>query len=84
MINPVSKLSGKIPELKKTIHWYLPLEKHEKWLKEWIQKGKYKTNQVHNVSDWKNQVIGQCMSWINAGLQPRAITRDLDWGVKVL
>ena len=83
LINPVSKLSGKIPELKKTIHWYLPLEKHEKWLKEWIQKGKYKTNQVHNVSDWKNQVIGQCMSWINAGLQPRAITRDLDWGVKV-
>lgn len=83
LINPVSKLSGKIPELKKTTHWYLPLEKHEKWLKEWIQKGKYKTNQVHNVSDWKNQVIGQCMSWINAGLQPRAITRDLDWGVKV-
>ena len=83
LINPVSKLSGKTPELKKTIHWYLPLEKHEKWLKEWIQKGKYKTNQVHNVSDWKNQVIGQCMSWINAGLQPRAITRDLDWGVKV-
>lgn len=83
LINPISKLSGKIPELKKTTHWYLPLEKHEKWLKEWIQKGKYKTNQVHNVSDWKNQVIGQCMSWINAGLQPRAITRDLDWGVKV-
>ena len=46
-------------------------------------KGNYKGEQVHHVKDWKNQVVGQCMSWINAGLQPRAITRDLDWGVEV-
>ena len=83
LINPVSKLSGKIPELKKTTHWYLPLDRHEKWLREWIENGKYKDRQLHNVQDWKNQVVGQCMSWIKSGLQPRAITRDLDWGVKV-
>ena len=83
LINPVSKLSGKIPELKKTTHWYLPLDRHEKWLREWIENGKYRDRQLHNVQDWKNQVVGQCMSWIKSGLQPRAITRDLDWGVKV-
>ena len=83
LINPKSTLSGKIPELKKTTHWYLPLERHEKWLREWINDGKYKDEIIHDVKKWKNQVVGQCMSWINAGLQPRAITRDLDWGVKV-
>ena len=83
LINPKSTLSGKIPELKKTTHWYLPLERHEKWLREWIYDGKYKDEIIHDVKKWKNQVVGQCMSWINAGLQPRAITRDLDWGVKV-
>ena len=83
LINPKSTLSGKIPELKKTIHWYLPLERHENWLREWINDGKYKDEIIHDVKKWKNQVVGQCMSWINAGLQPRAITRDLDWGVKV-
>ena len=61
----------------------MPLDRHEKWLSEWMQKGIYKGKQVHHVKDWKNQVVGQCMSWINAGLQPRAITRDLDWGVEV-
>ena len=83
LINPVSTLSGKTPELKKTTHWYLPLDRHEKWLGEWMQKGVYKGEQVHQIKEWKNQVVGQCMSWINAGLQPRAITRDLDWGVEV-
>ena len=83
LINPVSTLSNKIPILKKTSHWYLPLNRHEGWLKDWMEKGIYNGEQVHNPKDWKNQVIGQCMSWINAGLQPRAITRDLDWGVKV-
>ena len=83
LINPKSTLSGKIPELKKTTHWYFPLERHEKWLREWINNGKYKSEVIHDVKKWKNQVVGQCMSWINAGLQPRAITRDLDWGVKV-
>ena len=83
LIDPVSTLSGKSPELKKTTHWYLPLDRHENWLSDWMQKGVYKGKQVHETKDWKNQVVGQCMSWINAGLQPRAITRDLDWGVKV-
>ena len=61
----------------------MPLDRHEKWLSEWMQKGIYKGEKVHEVKEWKNQVVGQCMSWINAGLQPRAITRDLDWGVEV-
>lgn len=83
LINPKSTLTNEVPVLKKTSHWYLPLDRHEAWLKEWMEKGIYKAKQVHNPKDWKNQVVGQCMSWINAGLQPRAITRDLDWGVKV-
>lgn len=83
LINPISTLSGKSPQLKKTTHWYLPLEKHEKWLGDWMQNGIYKGTQVHDPKAWKNQVIGQCMSWIKGGLQPRAITRDLDWGINV-
>ena len=83
LINPISTLSRKSPHLKNTTHWYLPLDRHEKWLSEWIQKGIYNEEQVHNPENWKNQVVGQCMSWIKAGLQPRAITRDLDWGVNV-
>ena len=83
LINPISTLSGKKPQLKNTTHWYLPLDRHEKWLSDWMQKGEYKGKQVHDPKDWKNQVVGQCMSWIKGGLQPRAITRDLDWGVKV-
>jgi methionyl-tRNA synthetase len=83
LIHPISTLSGKSPQLKSTTHWYLPLGRHEKWLSDWIQKGIYNGEQVHNPENWKNQVVGQCMSWIKAGLQPRAITRDLDWGVSV-
>ena len=83
LINPVSTLSGKSPHLKSTTHWYLPLNRHEKWLSEWMQKGTFNGEQVHDPKNWKNQVVGQCMSWIRGGLQPRAITRDLDWGVNV-
>ena len=83
LINPVSTLSGKSPQLKSTTHWYLPLERHEKWLSDWMQKGTFNGRQVHDPKNWKNQVVGQCMSWIKGGLQPRAITRDLDWGVNV-
>lgn len=83
LINPTSTLSGKVPELKKTSHWYLPLERHEQWLRSWMKEGAYKGVQLHQPADWKNQVVGQCMSWIDAGLKPRAITRDLDWGVSV-
>jgi len=73
--NPKSALSGNAPVLKKTKHWYLSLDKYEPWLKEWIVEG--------HKADWKTNVYGQCKSWIDQGLQPRAVTRDLDWGVPV-
>jgi len=75
LINPKSTLTGNVPILKATKHWYLPLEKWEEWLKEWILDS--------HKSDWKANVYGQCKSWLDAGLQPRAMTRDLDWGIKV-
>jgi len=75
LINPVSTLSGNAPIKKETTHWYLPLNKHEDFLREWILK--------EHVSDWRPALVGQCKSWIDGGLQPRAVTRDLDWGVKV-
>ena len=75
LINPVSTLSGNAPIKKATKHWYLPLNKHEDWLREWIL-GEHK-------DDWRTTVLGQCKSWIDGGLQPRAVTRDLDWGIKV-
>ncbi|HEU4471684.1 MAG TPA: methionine--tRNA ligase [Flavisolibacter sp.] len=75
LINPVSTLSGMPPVKRKTKHWYLPLNKHEDWLRNWI------LNQHQH--DWKANVLGQCKSWIDSGLLPRAVTRDLDWGVKV-
>lgn len=83
LINPKSTLSGNDPVLKETSHWYLPMDKHEEWLKKWIKEGVLDDKQIHNPKDWKNQVNGQCMSWIDGGLQPRAMTRDLDWGVPV-
>ncbi|HAE29624.1 MAG TPA: methionine--tRNA ligase, partial [Flavobacteriales bacterium] len=83
LIDPVSTISGKIPVLKKTEHWYLPMQNHEKWLKHWLKEGKLDGVQQHDPGNWRNQVIGQCMSWIDGGLQPRAMTRDLDWGVSV-
>lgn len=75
LINPVSTLSGKTPVKKKTTHWYLPLGKHEQFLREWILE--------QHKDDWRATVVGQCKSWIEGGLQSRAVTRDLDWGVKV-
>ena len=83
LINPISTLSRKSPILKATAHWYLPMNQHEDWLRDWIQKGELNGKLQHEPKAWKNQVIGQCMSWINGGLKPRAMTRDLDWGVKV-
>ena len=73
LINPRSTLSGKPPSKKVTTHWFLPLDKHEDFLREWI------LNQ--HKDDWKANVLGQCKSWMDLGLQPRAVTRDLDWGV---
>lgn len=73
--DPKSALSGETPVLKETKHWYLPLDKYEPWLKEWIVEG--------HKNDWKTNVYGQCKSWLDQGLQPRAVTRDLEWGVPV-
>jgi methionyl-tRNA synthetase len=75
LINPRSTLSGHPPVMKLTTHWYLPLNRHEDFLRHWILED--------HAADWKANVIGQCKGWIEAGLQPRAVTRDLDWGVAV-
>ncbi len=83
LINPTSTLSGKTPILRETSHWYLPMNRHEDWLREWIKEGKLDGVQQHDPKLWRNQVNGQCMSWIDGGLHSRAMTRDLDWGVKV-
>ena len=83
LINPISTLSGKKPVLKSTSHWFLPMDRHEEWLTSWIQDGILDGVKQHDPKTWRNQVVGQCMSWINNGLKPRAMTRDLDWGVKV-
>jgi methionyl-tRNA synthetase len=83
LINPKSTLSGNKPELRETSHWFLPMERAEEWLKTWIKEGKLDGVQQHDPKAWRNQVVGQCMSWIDGGLQPRAMTRDLDWGIPV-
>jgi methionyl-tRNA synthetase len=74
LIEPKSAISGSVPVLKETKHWYLPLDKHETWLKKWI---------LEEHKEWKSNVYGQCKSWLDMGLQPRAVSRDLDWGVPV-
>ncbi len=81
--NPRSMLSGKPPVLRKTKHWYFRLDKHAGWLREWIEKGTLDGKPHHDPKTWKNHVVGQCLSWLDGGLQPRAITRDLDWGIPV-
>ncbi len=74
LINPVSTISGSKPVLKETKHWFLPLDQYEPWLKEWILEGH---------KEWKPNVYGQCKSWLDQGLHPRAVSRDLDWGIPV-
>ena len=74
LIHPKSAISGATPELRKTKHWYLPLDKHEPFLKQWI---------LEDHKEWKSNVYGQCKSWLDGGLQPRAVSRDLDWGIPV-
>ena len=74
LINPTSAISGEKPTLKRTKHWYLPLNQYQDWFKNWI---------LEAHKDWKKNVYGQCKSWLDQGLQPRAVTRDLDWGVPV-
>jgi methionyl-tRNA synthetase len=75
LINPKSAISGAVPTLKETKHWFLPLDQYDGFFREWILKGHKK--------DWKTNVYGQCKSWIDDGLRPRAVTRDLDWGIPV-
>ncbi|MEP2238910.1 MAG: methionine--tRNA ligase [Maribacter sp.] len=75
LINPKSTITGTVPTTKKTKHWFLPLDRYEDFLREWILKG--------HKDDWKPNVYGQCKSWIDGGLEPRAVTRDLDWGIPV-
>lgn len=74
LINPRSTISGSEPVMRETLHWYLPLDKYEGWLRQWI---------LEDHKEWKTNVYGQCKSWIDQGLQPRAVSRDLDWGVPV-
>ena len=74
LINPRSTISGSAPAMRETLHWYLPLDKYEPWLRKWI---------LEEHTEWKSNVYGQCKSWLDQGLQPRAVSRDLDWGVPV-
>ncbi len=74
LINPRSTISGSAPVMRDTLHWYLPLDKYEPWLRKWI---------LDEHTEWKSNVYGQCKSWLDQGLQPRAVSRDLDWGVPV-
>lgn len=74
LINPKSTISGAQPVMRETRHWYLPLDRHEAWLREWILNGH---------KEWRHNVYGQCKSWLDMGLQPRAVSRDLDWGIPV-
>ena len=74
LINPKSTISGSIPVMRETKHWYLPLNQHESWLRQWI---------LEEHKEWKSNVYGQCKSWLDMGLQPRAVSRDLDWGIPV-
>lgn len=74
LINPKSAISGSQPVMKETKHWYLPLDRHETWLRQWI---------LEEHKEWRPNVYGQCKSWLDMGLQPRAVSRDLDWGIPV-
>ena len=74
LINPKSAISGSQPVMRETKHWYLPLDKHEAWLRQWI---------LEDHKEWRPNVYGQCKSWLDMGLQPRAVSRDLDWGIPV-
>ena len=74
LINPKSAISGSVPVMRETKHWYMPLDQHEAWLRQWI---------IEEHKEWKPNVYGQCKSWLDMGLQPRAVSRDLDWGIPV-
>ena len=87
LIDPKSTLSGSTPVKRKTSHWYLPMQNHQEWLQQWLSTGRFDGMAFpiteHQPSTWKANVMGQCTSWLQDGLKPRAMTRDLDWGVPV-
>jgi len=87
LIDPKSTLSGSTPVKRKTSHWYLPMQNHQEWLQQWLSTGRFDDMAFpiteHQPSAWKANVMGQCTSWLQDGLKPRAMTRDLDWGVPV-
>ena len=83
LIDPKSTLSGSTPEWKDTTLWYLPMDRHEDWLREYLEQGTLEGQAHHDPKAWKAHVLGQCKSWVDGGLQSRAMTRDLDWGVPV-
>jgi methionyl-tRNA synthetase len=83
LIEPKSTLSGATPEWRETTLWYLPMDRHEDWLRTYLEEGKLDGEDHHDAAAWKSHVLGQCRSWIDGGLQSRAMTRDLDWGVPV-
>ena len=87
LIDPRSTLSGEAPVLRETTHWYFRLDRHADWLREYIEHGRLEAvlpeGDHHDPTRWRNHVVGQCLSWLDAGLQPRAYTRDLDWGIAV-
>jgi methionyl-tRNA synthetase len=83
LINPISTLSGNVPVMRPTTHWFLQLNKHQDWLREWIETGKLDGKEHHIPEEWKPHVLGQCKSWLDGGLEPRSMTRDLDWGIDV-
>ncbi|MCB9169375.1 MAG: methionine--tRNA ligase [Flavobacteriales bacterium] len=83
LIDPKSTLSGTTPIRRPTKHWYLPMDRHQAMMEEWINTGMRHGVRQHDPKEWKPQVLGQCNSWLKEGLRPRAMTRDLDWGVPV-
>lgn len=83
LINPKSTLSGSTPVMKPTKHWFLQLNQHQEWLRAWIETGMLDGVKHHEPLEWKPHVVGQCKSWLDSGLEPRSMTRDLDWGVDV-
>lgn len=83
LISPHSVLTGSVPSLRQTTHWYLPLNEDEEWLRTFFTEGTLDGKVHHDPKAWKNHVIGQCISWLDNGLEPRSMTRDLDWGIDV-
>lgn len=83
LLDPISTLSGTAPVLKPTTHWHFRIDQHQDWLKEWLQQGTVDGVGLHDPAQWRSHVTGQCSAWLEQGLEPRSITRDLEWGIPV-